>query len=203
MKSSSELPAHLASGSRRGLLVALALFVSHGVATAASAIGINDALAIALIATLAFAAPLATPIAASGTATSQTIAAEGAYLLVGSLAGLFGVIALERLTGTSASLSCAVEIPVRLGVAVFGAFAVAMLEFMVHQRNQLSLVGPLIYLGFFWIAPWYGFFQPPAFLAEAFVGCHHQTIAVMSLTFVAMIAARAFGSKLGSWLLVR
>ncbi len=189
-------------GAIRGLAVAGALFLSRAVEAVAYNFDFNP-LAIALLATLVFAVPLNSMFIAntSSELRSVTLAAEFATLGVGALSGF---LALSALPSVSRELYCFHDIPWRTSIAGFGGFALAMLELMIDRRRLTSLLGPLPYLGFFWIAPWYGFFQPAAFVALVTAyPCAERTLPTTATAFAAMILGRLIGARLAAWLVVR
>lgn len=186
-----------------GLSTAGALILSQASAAVALAHGVNNVLA-ALIATLAFAVPQMTLIAPTTIRhlnEAPTVAAECVFVVVGGLAAYVGIAALETATKLPGVLYCSPGIPWRVEIAVFGGFAVGLLETMLYRRERTTALGPLIYLGIFWIAPWYGFFSPPLFVGEAFAyRCAGQSLLLVALAFGAMAIANLGGSRLGVWL---
>lgn len=197
------LRTHVANGAFRGLGIAGALFLSRVGEAIAYSLDIQAALMVALIATLVFAIALMmftrnAPAHATG---SAAIVAELAYLAVGGLGGFLSLWALQTLTRPSPELYCMPEIPWRASIAGFGGFSLGLLEVVINRRGLASLLGPAAYLGFFWIAPWYGFFQPAAFLAQALGHqCEQRSLPALATALAAMVSGRSIGAWLADWL---
>ena len=104
------------------------------------------------------------------------------------------------LIGTAKDFYCAPEVPWRLNVAVFGGFTLGLLDMMFRRHGQVSALSPLVYLGFFWIAPWYGFFQAPALLAQAiFYPCEGRSLTIIVVSVIMMAASQLSGLWLAAW----
>ena len=71
---------------------------------------------------------------------------------------------------------------------------------MVQRRRLLSALGPAVYLSFFWIAPWYGFFKPPAFRQAILYPCEGRSALTTGLSIVAMVTLQIAGRRLASWM---
>lgn len=196
------LRAELASGARRGLSLAGAFSLSQAGVAVAEAFGIGSPLTLALTATLLFAIPL---LAGAIVPTSvhaeraPPFAAEVAFLVIGTVGSLLGLAVVVPLIGTSQDFYCTPEIPWRVDVAAFGGFALGLLDTMFRRHGQVSALSPLVYLGFFWIAPWYGFFQVPAFLAQViFYPCEGRSLMTIVLSVIMMAASQLCGLRLAA-----
>ena len=133
---------------------------------------------------------------------STAFAAEVAFLTVGTVGSLLGLAVVELLIGTSKDFYCAPEVPWRMDVAAFGGFALGLLDKMVRRHDQASALSPTVYLGFFWIAPWYGFFHAPAFLAQViFYPCEGRSLTTIFLSVITMAASHVIGRRLAAWFL--
>lgn len=65
----------------------------------------------------------------------------------------------------------------------------------------MRLVYPLILVAFLWIAPFYGFFAGPVFLAVGLVaGCLDRNLMTVLLAAFGMILGEQLGNGLGTWL---
>ena len=195
--------AELASGARRGLSLAGALTLSQAGVAVAEAFGIKSPLTLALAATLLFAIPLLA-VAIVPTSVhlerSPALAAEVAFLVIGTAGSLLGLAVVVQLIGTAQDFYCAPEVPWRVEIAAFGGFALGLLDTMFRRHGQVSALSPLVYLGFFWIAPWYGFFQAPAFLAQAiFYSCEERSLMTIVLSVIMMAASQLCGLWLAAW----
>jgi hypothetical protein len=194
----------LTSGARQGLLLGGALGLSHVGVAVAEALDSADPLNLALVATLLFALPIMTmPVAAPSTQMigPQMLAVEAAYLVVGTLAGTTFLALIGLVNGSSEDFYCAPEVPWRVEIAAFGGFALGVIEAMLRRLGRLSALGPAVYLGFFWIAPWYGFFRAPVFLAQAiYFSCEGRTYLAVAAVAITMVLAHDIGRHLAWWL---
>lgn len=111
--------------------------------------------------------------------------------------GLWAVISVLP---TSRDFLCEPLVPWRISIALFGAFAMNWLARAVAFRAPTARVSLFIFLAFFWIAPFYGFFHAPWFLAQTIASPCADRPLVQSLIVAAgmMIAAEA-GQRLASW----
>jgi hypothetical protein len=192
----------LTSGARQGLLLGGALGLSHIGVAVAEALDSADPLTLALVATLLFAVPIRT-VATPSTKTigPKMLAVEAAYLVVGTLAGLIILALVGLINGSSTEFYCAPEVPWRIEIAAFGGFVLGVIEAMLRRLGRLSALGPAVYLGFFWIAPWYGFFRAPAFLAQAiYFSCEGRTYLAVVAAAITMVLAHYVGRHLAWWL---
>lgn len=203
LEANPSLRAELASGTLRGLSLAGALSLSHAGVAVVQALGIRSPLTLALTATLSFAIPLmvAAVVPTSAHAKrSPAFAAEVAFLMVGTVGSLLGLAVVELLIGTSKDFYCAPEVPWRVDVAAFGGFALGLLDMMVRRHGQASALSPAVYLGFFWIAPWYGYFHAPAFLAQVIIyPCEGRSLMTIVLSVIMMAASHVIGRRLAAW----
>lgn len=200
----SWLWAALTSGARLGLLLGGALGLSHAGVAVAEAVASADPLTLALVATLLFALPtMATNVAVPSTQTvgPQMFAFEAAHLVVGTLAGTTILAVIGLVNGSSDDFYCAPEVPWRVEIAAFGGFVLGVIEAMLWRLGRLSALGPAVYLGFFWIAPWYGFFRAPVFLAQAiYFSCEGRTYLAVAAVAITMVLAHDVGRHLAWWL---
>lgn len=194
----------LSSGARQGLLLGGALGLSHAGVAVAQAFDSTDPLTLALVATLLFALPMmAMTVTAPPTQMigPQVLAAEAAYLVVGTLAGLIVLALVGLINGSSTNFYCAPEVTWRVEIAAFGGFALGVIEAMLRRLGRLSALRPAVYLGFFWIAPWYGFFRAPVFLAQAiYFSCEGRTYLAVAAAATTMLLAHDVGRHLAWWL---
>ena len=200
----SRLRTALVAGTQRSLSLAGALALPHAAVAIAKAFDFSGLLGLALVATLLFAIPITIIIPAqtpAWAARSPAPVAEVAYLIVATMVGVLGLLLLTLLAGASEDFYCAPQVPWRIEIAAFGGLALGMFETMLQRRGRLSTLGPALYLAFFWIAPWYGFFHAPAFLAQLiFYPCEEAALETMALSVVAMAMTYIIGRRLAVWL---
>ena len=92
---------------------------------------------------------------------------------------------------------CEPLVPWRISIALFGAFAMSWLATGVALRSQFKLAGLMIYLAFFWIAPFYGFFHAPWFLAQTIVvPCAERPFAQAMIAAFGMALAAHVGHRI-------
>jgi hypothetical protein len=72
---------------------------------------------------------------------------------------------LQRVFGPGTAFYCEPLVPWRIEIAFTGSFGLAYFTFMALQRRRAWAVYPLALVGLLWIAPFYGFFSAPLFLA--------------------------------------
>ena len=120
-----------------------------------------------------------------------------------ALAVFVGARLLAGIIGDGHAFYCEPAVPWRIEIAILGSFAVAVLTRIAEARGRMRLVYPLILVAFLWIAPFYGFFTGPVFLAVgAVAGCQERSLLSVLLTGFGMIAGQQLGNMLGAWLLI-
>jgi hypothetical protein len=87
-----------------------------------------------------------------------------------TLASCLGDLAVFAVFPGIADFLCEPLVFWRISIALFGAFAMSWLATGVALRS-FKLAGLMIHLVFFWIAPFYGFFHAPWFLARGRLPC--------------------------------
>lgn len=96
---------------------------------------------------------------------------------------------------------CEPLVPWRLSIALFGAFSMTWLGQAVAIRAATQHVWLLILLAFFWIAPFYGFFYAPWFLALTIASpCADRPLIQSLIAAVGMLIAAEMGRRLADWL---
>ena len=127
-----------------------------------------------------------------------------AHLYVAGLTAvgvLLGVHLIAAVLGDARSFYCNPAVPFRIEIAIFGSFAAGLCSRIAAARGQAQLVYPLLLVGFFWIAPFYGFFQGPVFLATGLVtGCGDRGVIPILLAASTMILTERLGNELGAWM---
>jgi hypothetical protein len=123
---------------------------------------------------------------------------QGATSFFVSAAGLWLVAAA---TPTVQTFVCEPVVPWHVAIAIVGAFGMALFRGGARFYLPPDLAEIMIQLSFFWIAPFYGFFHAPWFVAQAIIiPCAGRPLAQVALVVVGMIIAGCAGWRLSSWL---
>lgn len=95
---------------------------------------------------------------------------------------------------------CEPLVPWRISIALFGSFAMNWLARAALLSAPTERVSLLIFLAFFWIAPFYGFFHAPWFLAQTIASPCANRLPVQSLIAAAgMLIGAEMGRRLADW----
>jgi hypothetical protein len=115
-----------------------------------------------------------------------------------TLASCLGALAVFAVFPGIADFLCEPLVPWRISIALFGAFAMSWLATGVALRSSFKLAGLMIYLAFFWIAPFYGFFHAPWFLAQTIaVPCAARPFVQAMIAAAGMALAAHAGHRTG------
>ena len=107
---------------------------------------------------------------------------------------------IGRGLGTGAVFYCEPLVPWRIEIALFGSFGLAYLTALARQRRRAWAGYPLAVLALLWIAPFYGFFSAPLFLAVSLnTLCPDRPIPTLFLTAVGLQAGERVGLALAGW----
>lgn len=118
-----------------------------------------------------------------------------------TIAVFLGSRLLASVLGDGHTFYCEPAVPWRIEIAIFGSFAIAFLTRMAEVRGRARLVYPLTLIAFLWIAPFYGFFVGPVFLAIGLVaGCTDRSLISLLLAGPGMIVGERLGCRLAAWL---
>lgn len=117
-------------------------------------------------------------------------------------AGYFGALALAAtLVGTARGFYCEPAVPWSLAVALFGGFGMGLLLALVHRLKLHGLLDPAVHLAFFWIMPFYGYFQGSLLLAQGlFLGCDGRSWPSVIVAAVGTTIATRLGHRVAIWL---
>lgn len=136
---------------------------------------------------------------ASATVSQLTI--WSASLVTALVTVLVALGLATMIFGQMADFYCAPAVPWRIEIAIFGAFAVALLKHLAHRLRYANALDVLIYVSLFWIAPFYGFFSPAYFLALNIVTpCPGRQLIEVLLAAAAMAVACALAETVGTFL---
>ncbi len=96
---------------------------------------------------------------------------------------------------------CEPLVPWRISIALFGAFGMTWLARSAALRAPTERVSLFIFLAFFWIAPFYGFFHAPWFLAQTIASpCADRPLVQSLIVTAGMVIAAEAGRRLADWL---
>jgi MFS family permease len=119
-----------------------------------------------------------------------------------TMLGVFlGTWLLVAAVGDGRTFYCEPAVPWRIEIAMFGSFAVGFSTRMADARGRARLIYPLTLIALLWIAPFYGFFSAPIFLAtELAAGCADRGFVFVILAALGMILGQLLGNVVGAWL---
>ncbi|MBD3773149.1 MAG: hypothetical protein IE921_06170 [Rhodobacteraceae bacterium] len=122
---------------------------------------------------------------------------QGADFAVAAI-GLWAVVSVLP---ASRDFLCEPLVPWRISIALFGAFGMNWLARAVALRAPAERASLLIFLAFFWIAPFYGFFHAPWFLAQTIASpCADRPLDQSLIVAAGMVIAAEGGRRLADWL---
>ncbi len=99
---------------------------------------------------------------------------------------------------------CEPLVPWRISIVVFGSFFSACMAAGMRIRAPDLLYEALIPIALCWIAPFYGFFHAPWFLAQSLmIPCADRPIAQYLIAAAAMTLAALLGARLTAWMFDR
>ncbi len=121
--------------------------------------------------------------------------------VVSSLAAIAGLLVIVNIVPAVGSFVCEPMVPWQLSIAIFGAFGMSWLSAAAGIQSPNYRPGLMIYLAFFWIAPFYGFFYGPWFLAQAVVlPCDGRPLAQAIIIVLGMVVAATAGRGTAIWM---
>jgi hypothetical protein len=122
--------------------------------------------------------------------------------LVSSLAAMMGLWGIVNIVPAVVDFVCEPLVPWHLSIAIFGAFGMSWLAAATRLRRPHDRAGLMIHLVFFWIAPFYGFFHAPWFLAQTVVlPCDGRPLAQAIIVVLGMIVTASAGRQMAIWML--
>ncbi len=176
-----------------GVISALMFTAAVATTGALERVGQTNALGLALVSTMIVAgAVVALRVPAPFTAQFTRL---GDWIQHGAdfAAAVFGLWVVASVFPASRDFLCEPLVPWRVSIAIFGAFGTNWLAAAAKPRAEFP-PGPMIYLGFFWIAPFYGFFHAPWFLAQAVaLPCEGRPFTQVVVAGIAMAVAAVGG----------
>jgi hypothetical protein len=111
--------------------------------------------------------------------------------------GFFAALGLSLITGVlppTRNFLCDPLVPWTISIAIFGAFSFAWLSTASAIQVPSKPISLMILLAFFWIAPFYGFFHGPWFLAQTIIApCADRSWAAGIVVAASMMVASLGG----------
>ena len=187
----------LLAGTRSGATFVVALGSAGLVAQFTSAPPIFVALVASLMAAgMAFIAAAQDPFDSDYSTVAQLSTHLVSFLA--AVIGLWGVVNILPAIG---SFVCEPLVPWKFTIAVFGAFGMSWLSGAIRIRIPHVRTGLVIHVGFFWIAPFYGFFHAPWFLAQTVVvPCDGRPLPQAIIVVLGMAIATVAGQRAATWM---
>jgi hypothetical protein len=122
--------------------------------------------------------------------------------VVSFVAAVLGLWGLGTVVPATTSFVCEPLVPWHVSIAIFGAFGMSWLSAATRIRIPHDRAGLMIHLAFFWIAPFYGFFHAPWFLAQTVVlPCDGRPLAQAIIVVLGMVVAASAGRRTAIWML--
>ena len=112
--------------------------------------------------------------------------------------------ALAHVMPGGSQFVCEPLVPWGISIGIFGAFFSAWIVAGMSVRPSDLGRQPIVRLILFWIAPFYGFFHAPWFLAQQLMlPCPGRPVAQVVIVAATMILAAVAGARLGTWMFGR
>ena len=132
----------------------------------------------------------------------STLAELGTHV-IDFVVATVGLWAIAKGLPAVGSFVCELLVPWELSVAIFGAFGMSWLSSASKIRAPEVRVGLAIQVGFFWIAPFYGFFHAPWFLAQTIaLPCESRPLPQAIIVVFGMAVAAVAGRRAAAWMFV-
>lgn len=125
-------------------------------------------------------------------------------LFVDFVVALTGLAILVYVAPAAQNFVCEPLVPWGIWIAVFGSLVIGFLGMASTRDNADPNMSLMVLLSVFWIAPFFGYFYGPWFLAQAVVmPCPGRSQYQSMVVAIVMIPAAAVGRMLARWLLKR
>lgn len=131
----------------------------------------------------------------------STLSQLGTHLVsfFAAMIGLWGIASVLPAIG---HFVCEPLVPWKFSIAIFGAFAMSWLSSAMKIRAPSVRRGLAIHVAFFWIAPFYGFFHAPWFLAQTIIfPCNDRPLPQAIIVVLAMAIATVAARRTAIWML--
>ena len=120
--------------------------------------------------------------------------------LVSFLVAMIGLWGVANILPAVDSFVCEPLVPWKFSIAIFGAFGMSWLSGATRIRSPHVRAGLMIHVAFFWIAPFYGFFHAPWFLAQTVAApCDGRPLAQAIIVVLGMAVATVAGQRSATW----
>ena len=184
-------------GLRSGILFAVAMTVAAFTAVGSDIPPIVPALAASLtIAALGWTLRLVSPYADLNLTLGWVVRWVSTFMSV-----LLALTLVSQIAPTKVQFVCEPLVPWGISIVVFGAFFSAWMAASISLRTANSSMHWLIPIMLSWIAPFYGFFHAPWFLAQSVVmPCSGRPITQCLIGAVAMMVAALAGKRVADWM---
>ena len=183
-----------------GVASAMAFVAAVGVIAALEHLGWTNVLGLALVSTMIVAGAVGL-LRAPAPFTAQ-FTQLGDWMQHGAdfAAAVVGLWVVDSVFPASRDFLCEPLVPWHVSIAIFGAFGANWLAAAAKPTAEFPL-GLMIYLAFFWIAPFYGLFHAPWFLAQAVtLQCEGRPFAQVAIVGIAMAVATVGGHWTARWM---
>ena len=115
-----------------------------------------------------------------------------------AMIGLWGVVKILPALG---GFVCEPLVPWNFSIAIFGAFVMSWLSAGLRIRKADAWCGVALYMAFFWISPFYGFFRAPWLLAQTVaVPCDGRPVLQALAVVLSMAVATIAGRRVSTWM---
>jgi hypothetical protein len=117
-----------------------------------------------------------------------------AHPVVAFAVAFLGLSLVKFVLPSAVTFVCEPLVPWGISIGIFGAFSVAWMVAALRVRGRADLQ-PLVHVAFSWIAPFYGFFYSPWFVAQTLIlDCSGRPVVQSLLVGAAMILADIAGA---------
>ena len=131
----------------------------------------------------------------------RSLSQAGAHVVC-FLAALLALWGLANKVPATSSFLCEPLVPWHVSIAIFGGFGMNWLAEATKLRRIYDRSELMIHLAFFWIAPFYGFFHAPWFLAQAVaLPCEGRPFIQTIIVGLAMAVAAFGGQWAARWMI--
>ena len=123
--------------------------------------------------------------------------------LVSFLAAMIGLWGVASILPAVGSFVCEPLVPWKFTIAIFGAFGMSWLSGATKIQIPQVRAGLMIHVAFFWIAPFYGFFHAPWFMAQTVLPPMRGPVLPQAIIAVlGMALTTEAGRRAARWMLV-
>jgi len=110
-------------------------------------------------------------------------------------------LSIEVMLGRASAFYCAPPVPWHVGAALLGSFFLGLVVTIGRARWNLKLPLAASMVALWWMAPFYGYFSGPVFLAIQWVtDCPGRSFQNVGFGVVALVTGRLLGGLLATWL---